>query len=62
LHDRIQFTGQLPFGSRISNKEVSLKDFFTRIFLIPRPRNCRQISGITTATRSRTDGCSEVHQ
>jgi hypothetical protein len=34
LHDRIQFTGQLPFRSRISDKEVSLKAFFTRIFWI----------------------------
>jgi hypothetical protein len=62
LHDRIRFTNQLPFGSRISNEEVSLKDFFTRIFQIPRPRDHRQISGITTATRIRTDGCLEVHQ
>jgi hypothetical protein len=45
LHDQIQFTGQLPFGSRISDKEVSLKTFFTRIFQIPRPRDCRQILG-----------------
>jgi hypothetical protein len=50
LHDRIQFTDQLPFGSRISDKEVSLKAFFTRIFWIPRPRDCQQISGITTTT------------
>jgi hypothetical protein len=54
LHDRIQFTSQLPFRSRISDKEVSLKAFFTRIFWIPRPRDCQQISGITTATRTRT--------
>jgi hypothetical protein len=52
LHDQIQFIGQLPFRSRISNKEVSLKVFLTRIFQIPRPRDCRQISGITTATRT----------
>jgi hypothetical protein len=35
LYDRIQFTGQLPFESRISDKEVSLKAFLTRIFQIP---------------------------
>jgi hypothetical protein len=35
LHDWIRFTGQLPFRSRISDKEVSLKAFFTRIFWIP---------------------------
>jgi hypothetical protein len=34
LHDQIRFTGQLPFRSRISDKEVSLKAFFTRIFWI----------------------------
>jgi hypothetical protein len=62
LHDRIQFTGQLPFGSRISDKEVSIKAFFTRIFRIPRPRDCRQILGITTATRTRVDGFPKVHQ
>jgi hypothetical protein len=59
FHDRIRFTGQLPFGSRISDKEVSLKVFFTRIFRIPRSRDCRQISGITTTTQTRTDGCSK---
>jgi hypothetical protein len=59
LHDQIQFTDQLPFGSRISEKEVS---FFTRIFYIPRPTDCRQISGITIAAQTRTDGCPEVHQ
>jgi hypothetical protein len=32
LHDQIQFTRQLPFRSRISGKEVSLKAFFTMIF------------------------------
>jgi hypothetical protein len=62
LHDRIRFTAQLPFGSRISDKEVSIKAFFTRIFQIPHPRDCRQISGITTTTRTHTDGCPEVHQ
>jgi hypothetical protein len=56
LHDRIQFTGQLPFGSRISDTEVSLNAFLTRIFRIPRPRDCRQISRITTAIRTHTDG------
>jgi hypothetical protein len=35
LHDRIQFTDQLPFRSRISDKEVLLKAFFTRIFRTP---------------------------
>jgi hypothetical protein len=50
LHDRIRFTDQLPFRSRISDEEVSLKAFFTRIFQILPPRDCRQISGITTAT------------
>jgi hypothetical protein len=62
LHDWIRFTGQLPFGSRISDKEVSLKAFFTMIFRIPRPRDCQQISGITTTTRNRTDGCPELHK
>jgi hypothetical protein len=62
LHDQIQFTSQLPFGSRISDKEVSLKAFFTRIFWIPRLRDCQQISGTITATRTHTDGCPEVHQ
>jgi hypothetical protein len=62
LHDWIRFTGQLPFGSRISDKEVSLKAFFTRIFWISRLRDSPQISGITTATRTHTDGCLEVHQ
>jgi hypothetical protein len=46
LHDRIRFTGQLPFGSRISDNEVSLKAFLTRIFRIPHSRDCRLISGI----------------
>jgi hypothetical protein len=41
----------LPFGSRISDKEGLLKVFFTRIFWIPRLRDCRQILGITTTTR-----------
>jgi hypothetical protein len=50
LHDRIRFTGQLPFGSRIPDTEVSLKAFHTRIFRIPRLRDCQQISGITTTT------------
>jgi hypothetical protein len=36
FHDQIQFIGQLPIESRISDKEVSLKAFFTRIFRIPR--------------------------
>jgi hypothetical protein len=40
FHDRIRFTGQLPFRSKISDKEVSLKAFFTRIFRIPRLRHC----------------------
>jgi hypothetical protein len=62
LHDQIRFIGQLPFGSRIFNKEVSLKAFFTNIFRIPRLRDCEQISGITTATQTRIDGCPEVHQ
>jgi hypothetical protein len=62
LHDRIRFTGQLTFESRISDKEVSLKAFFTKIFWIPHLRDCRQILGIPTATRTRTDGCPEVHQ
>jgi hypothetical protein len=39
LHDRIGFTMQLPFRSRISDKEVSLKDFFTRTFRITCPRD-----------------------
>jgi hypothetical protein len=56
LHDRIRFTGQLPFGSRISDKEVSIKAFFTRIFRIPCPRDCQHISGFATATRTRIDG------
>jgi hypothetical protein len=38
------------------------KAFFTSIFWIPHPRDYRQISGITTATRTRIDGCPEVHQ
>jgi hypothetical protein len=58
LQDQIRFTGQLPFGSRIADKDVSIKAFFFKIFQIPR----RQISGITTTTRTRTDGCPEVHQ
>jgi hypothetical protein len=62
LHDQIRFTDQLPFGSRISDKEVSLKAFFTRIFQIPRLRDCRQILGITTTTWTRTDGYPDVHQ
>jgi hypothetical protein len=49
-------------GSRISDMEVSLKAFFTRIFRIPCPRNCRQISGITTTTWTYTHGCPEMHQ
>jgi hypothetical protein len=62
LHDRIRFTGQLPFESRISAQEVLLKAFFTRIFQIPCLRDYKQISGITTATQTRTDGCPEVNQ
>jgi hypothetical protein len=62
LHDWIQFTGQLPSGSRISDKEVLLKAFFVRIFWIPHPKDCQQFSGITTATQTCTDGCLEVHQ
>jgi hypothetical protein len=62
LHDRIRCTCQLPFGSRISDKEVSLKAFFTRVFQITRLRDCQQISGITTTTRTRTNGCLEMHQ
>jgi hypothetical protein len=62
LHDWIQFTDQLPFGSRISDKEVSLKAFFIRIFWIPRPRECQQISGITTTTQTLNDGCPDVHK
>jgi hypothetical protein len=37
LHDQIRFTSQLPFGSGISDKEVSLMALFTRIFWIPPP-------------------------
>jgi hypothetical protein len=48
LHDQIQFTGQLPFRSKIPDKKDSIKAFFTRIFRIPRLRDCRQISLITT--------------
>jgi hypothetical protein len=59
LHDRIRFTGQQPFGCRIPNKEVSIKAFFTRTFHNPCPRDCRQISVITTTTRTRTDGYPE---
>jgi hypothetical protein len=44
------------------NKHFWLKAFFTRTFWIPRLRDYQQISGITTATRIRTDGCPEVHQ
>jgi hypothetical protein len=62
LHDRIRFTGQLPFGSKISGKEVTLKAFFTRIFWIQHLRDCREILGITTTTQTRTDGCPKVHQ
>jgi hypothetical protein len=62
LHDQIRFTVQLLFRPRISYKEVLIKTFFTRIFQIPHLRDCRQILGITTATRTRTDGCLEVHQ
>jgi hypothetical protein len=61
LHDRIQFTGQLPFRSRIYDKKVSLKAFFTMIFRIPCLRDCRQISGITTTTRTHTDGFTHGH-
>jgi hypothetical protein len=44
-----------------SNPESLIRKFWiiTRIFWIPRPRDCRQISGITTATQTRTDGCPE---
>jgi hypothetical protein len=61
LHDRFQVIGKLPFGSRISDKEVLLKVFFTKIFWIPHLSNCRQISRITTTTQTCTDGCLEVH-
>jgi hypothetical protein len=33
-----------------------------KIFWIPCPRDCQQISGITTATRTRTNSRVEVHQ
>jgi hypothetical protein len=42
--------------------EVLLKAFFTKIFRIPRLRDCREISGITTTTQTHADGCLEVHQ